>query len=54
MITIDTGTINGESFFSNTGVGFDAHVISDFERNTTRRLLSYVKSTLRTLKKISL
>ncbi len=51
IIAIDTGTINGEPFFSNMGVGFDAHVISDFEKNTTRRLLSYVKSTLRTLKK---
>lgn len=51
VITIDTGTINGASFFSNTGIGFDAHVISDFEENTTRRLFSYVRSTLRTLKK---
>lgn len=50
-ISIDTGTINDKPFFSNTGVGFDAHVISDFEENTTRRLFSYVKSTLRTLKK---
>lgn len=51
VIAIDTGTINKEPFFSNTGVGFDAHVISDFEENTTRQLFSYVKSTLRTLKK---
>ncbi|SRX53940.1 diacylglycerol kinase family protein [Aequorivita sp. CIP111184] len=51
VISIDTGTINGEPFFSNTGVGFDAHVISDFEENTTRQLFSYVQSTLRTLKK---
>jgi YegS/Rv2252/BmrU family lipid kinase len=51
VIAIDTGTINGEPFFSNVGVGFDAHVISDFEENTTRRLFSYVKSTFRTLKK---
>lgn len=50
-IAIDTGTLNGEPFFSNTGVGFDAHVISDFEENTTRLFLSYVKSILRTLKK---
>lgn len=50
-IAIDTATINGKPFFSNVGVGFDAHVISDFEENTTRRLFSYVKSTLRTLKK---
>lgn len=51
VMAMDTGTINGKPFFSNTGVGFDAHVISDFEENTTRRLLSYLKSTLRTLKK---
>ncbi len=52
-IAIDTGSINGEPFFSNAGIGFDAHVISDFEENTTRRLFSYVKSTLRTLKEYS-
>lgn len=51
VISIDTGTINGEPFFSNTGVGFDAHVISDFEENTTRQLFSYVKSTLRTMRR---
>lgn len=51
VIAIDTGSINGEPFFSNTGVGFDAHVISDFEENTTRQLFSYVNSTIRTLKK---
>lgn len=50
-ICIDTGSINGEPFLSNTGVGFDAHVISDFEKNTTRQLLSYVRSSFRTLKK---
>lgn len=49
-ISIDTGSINGESFFSNMGVGFDAHVISDFEKNATRELFSYIKSTFRTLK----
>ena len=51
VISIDTGTINSNPFFSNTGVGFDAHVISDYEENTTRQLFSYVQSTLRTLKK---
>ncbi len=50
-ISIDTGTINGEPFFSNVGVGFDAHVISDFEENTTRRLFGYAASIYRTLKK---
>jgi YegS/Rv2252/BmrU family lipid kinase len=51
VMTIDTGSVNNEPFFSNTGVGFDAHVISDFEENKTRQLFSYVQSTLRTLKK---
>ncbi len=50
VMAMDTGTINGEPFFSNTGIGFDAHVISDFSEGTSRRLFSYVKSTLKTLK----
>lgn len=50
-ITIDTATINGDPFFSNIGVGFDAHVISDYSKNTTRQLFSYLKSTIRTLRK---
>lgn len=49
ITTIDTGGINGKPFFSNTGVGFDAHVISDYEENTARQLFSYVKSAFRTL-----
>ncbi|PHR14773.1 MAG: diacylglycerol kinase [Aequorivita sp.] len=51
VVAIDSGIINGEPFFSNTGVGFDAHVIADFEENTTRKFFSYLKSILRTLKK---
>lgn len=50
VISIDTGSINGEPFFSNTGIGFDAHVISDFSESTGRRLFSYLKSTIKTLK----
>ncbi len=49
-ISIDIGIINGYPFFSNVGVGFDAHVISDYEENTTRQLFSYLKSTIRTLR----
>lgn len=49
-IVIDTASLNGEPFFSNMGVGFDAQVISDFEKNSTRELFSYLKSTLRTLR----
>ncbi|MBZ0327859.1 MAG: diacylglycerol kinase family lipid kinase [Altibacter sp.] len=50
-IDIDVGTINNEIFFSNMGIGFDAHVISDFEKSTKRKLWSYITSVLRTLKK---
>ena len=50
VTSIDTGSINGNPFFSNTGVGFDAHVISDYEENTARQLFSYVQSSFRTLK----
>ncbi|QAA83026.1 diacylglycerol kinase family lipid kinase [Aequorivita sp. H23M31] len=53
ITSIDTATINGSPFFSNTGVGFDAHVISDYEEKARRRLFSYVQSTFRTLKKFN-
>ncbi len=49
-ISIDTASANGEAFFSNMGVGFDAHVISDFEKSTSRELFGYMKSTLRSLR----
>ena len=49
-LAIDVGSINGVPFFSNTGIGFDAHVISDYGENTTRQLFSYLQSTLRTLR----
>lgn len=50
ITSIDTGSINGSPFFSNSGVGFDAHVISDYEENKARQLFSYVQSSFRTLK----
>lgn len=50
ITSIDTGSINGNPFFSNSGVGFDAHVISDYEENKARQLFSYVQSSIRTLK----
>lgn len=50
LMAIDTGQINSFSFFSNMGIGFDAHVISDFEKNTKRKLWGYIKSIIKTLK----
>jgi YegS/Rv2252/BmrU family lipid kinase len=53
QMAMDVGTINGEPFFSNTGVGFDAHVISDFAESPTRQLFSYISSTIKTLRSYS-
>lgn len=50
IIEIDAGLINNELFFSNAGIGFDAHVISDFEKNTSRKLWGYVRSVAKTLR----
>ncbi|RMA57928.1 diacylglycerol/lipid kinase family protein [Ulvibacter antarcticus] len=50
VIKIDTGSINNEYFFSNTGIGFDAHVISDFEDNKKRKLWGYIKAVIKALK----
>jgi YegS/Rv2252/BmrU family lipid kinase len=50
VIEIDAGLINNELFFSNAGFGFDAHVISDFEKNTSRKLWGYVRSVIKTVK----
>lgn len=50
---IDIGSLNGNYFFSNTGVGFDALVIKNYEESNGRKLLSYVKETLKSLKDIT-
>lgn len=45
--TIDTATVNGESFVNVSGVGFDAHVAWKFSTAPRRGFLSYAKITLR-------
>lgn len=50
VLEIDAGLINDEFFFSNTGIGFDAHVISDFEKDTKRKLWGYVNSAIKSLR----
>jgi YegS/Rv2252/BmrU family lipid kinase len=50
VLEIDAGLINDEFFFSNTGIGFDAHVISDFEEDTKRKLWGYVNSAIKSLR----
>jgi YegS/Rv2252/BmrU family lipid kinase len=49
---IDVGSLNKFYFFSNTGVGFDAHVIKNYEESNNRKLLSYVKAVFKSFKNI--
>ncbi|HEX9601926.1 MAG TPA: diacylglycerol kinase family protein, partial [Mariniflexile sp.] len=48
---IDVGQLNSHYFFSNTGIGFDAQVIKHYEAANKRTLSSYVKATLKSLRK---
>lgn len=45
-IKIDVGSINDRYFFSNTGVGFDASVIKNYESSTGRTLSGYLRACL--------
>uniref|UniRef100_UPI0040479D7F diacylglycerol/lipid kinase family protein n=1 Tax=Mariniflexile sp. TaxID=1979402 RepID=UPI0040479D7F len=48
---IDVGLLNKDYFFSNTGIGFDAQVIKNYEASNGRTLTSYIKAALKSLKK---
>lgn len=50
---IDVGKLNNHYFFSNTGIGFDAQVIKYYEASNERTLGSYIKATIKSLKKIN-
>ncbi len=50
--TIDVGCLNNNYFFSNSGIGFDAMVIKNYEESNNRKLLSYIKATIKSLKDI--
>ncbi|MFH6768259.1 YegS/Rv2252/BmrU family lipid kinase [Gaetbulibacter aquiaggeris] len=50
---IDAGSLNDRFFFSNTGVGFDAHVIKHYEESNNRKLFSYVTAVFKSLKNIN-
>ena len=49
-LDIDVGLINGEFFFSNAGVGFDAHVILGFEKDAKRKLWGYVRAVIKSIR----
>lgn len=46
---IDVGCINERYFFSNTGLGFDACVIKNYEQSQKHTLLYYIKSCIKSL-----
>lgn len=48
---IDVGQLNNNYFFSNTGIGFDALVIKNYEASNERTITSYIKATLKSLKR---
>lgn len=50
IIKIDVGSINEHYFFSNTGFGFDASVIKNYEESKRRSLLTYIKASLKSFK----
>lgn len=51
-ITIDTGTINDRFFFSNTGVGFDASVIKNYESSQRRTLIGYLGACITSFREL--
>ena len=50
---IDVGVLNEKYFFSNTGVGFDAYVIKNYEESNNRKFLSYMKAFFKSFKNIN-
>jgi YegS/Rv2252/BmrU family lipid kinase len=47
---IDVGCLNNYYFFSNSGLGISARVIKNYELSKNRKLLGYVKASLKSLK----
>ncbi len=50
VLKIDVGKVNDNYFFSNMGIGFDAEVISQYEKMSTRGLISYIKASFKSFK----
>jgi YegS/Rv2252/BmrU family lipid kinase len=50
---IDVGCINDRYFFSNSGFGFTASAIKNYEVLKQRTLLSYIKSSLKSFKEFN-
>ncbi|GLU45167.1 diacylglycerol kinase family protein [Allomuricauda sp. NBRC 101325] len=52
IIAIDTGTVHDRFFFSNTGIGFDASVIKNYESSDRRTLIGYLKACLTSFREL--
>ena len=53
VVKIDVGTVDGNYFFSNSGIGFDAQVIKNYEASNERTITSYLKSSMKALKELA-
>ena len=51
--TIDVGCINQRYFFSNTGFGFTANVIENYEASECRTIRCYIKASLKSFRQFS-
>jgi len=49
ITAIDVGEINDNYFFSNTGIGFAANTILNFESSRNRRLLTYLIAGIKSM-----
>jgi len=47
---IDVGRLNDNYFFSNAGLGIAANVVKNYENSPKRRLFSYIRACLKSLK----
>jgi len=50
---IDAALVNGKPFFSNMGIGFDAKVISNYNKSGTRRFWAYLKAVFKSIKEFN-
>ena len=44
MEIIDSGKLNGQSFFNMAGMGFDAHISEVFSHGKKRGFFTYIKN----------
>ncbi|WP_240938612.1 diacylglycerol/lipid kinase family protein [Arenibacter sp. 6A1] len=50
VVTIDVGQINEQYFFSNTGFGFDADIIKNYEASELRTIKGYLRASIKSFR----